>query len=191
MEFRILGPLEVSEGDRPVALAGTRTRALLALLLTSANDVVSSDRLIDELWGAQPPRSAANALQYHVSRLRKALVPADVIVTREPGYLIKVEPDQLDLLRFERLVSGAQNCRRRRPHGSCAQRSLFGAARRSPISSDSHSPGRRSAASRSFASPLSSSASGRISRSVDERSSSASSTPSRENSRIGKRSARN
>jgi Transcriptional regulatory protein, C terminal len=61
VEFRILGPLEVADGDSPVALAGTRARALLALLLTSANEVVSSDRLIDELWGAQPPRSAARA----------------------------------------------------------------------------------------------------------------------------------
>jgi DNA-binding SARP family transcriptional activator len=108
VEFRILGPLEIADGDRPVPLAGARTRALLALLLTSANEVVSSDRLIDELWGARPPRVAANALQYHVSRLRKALAPAPVIVTREPGYLITVEPDQLDLLRFERLVSEAQ-----------------------------------------------------------------------------------
>lgn len=109
MDFRILGPLEVVDGDRPVTLAGARMRALLVLLLTSANEVVSADRLIDELWGARPPRAAANALQYHVSRLRKALAPTDVIATREPGYLITVEPEQLDLLRFERLVADAQN----------------------------------------------------------------------------------
>jgi DNA-binding SARP family transcriptional activator len=107
VEFRILGPLEIADGDRPVTLTGARTRALLALLLTSANEVVSSDRLIDELWGAHPPRAAANALQFHVSRLRKALAPANVIVTREPGYLVEVQADQLDLLRFERLVSDA------------------------------------------------------------------------------------
>jgi DNA-binding SARP family transcriptional activator len=109
MEFRILGPIEVVDGDHPLSLKGSRVRALLALLLTSANEVVSADRLIDELWGAQPPRAASNALQYHVSQLRKALAPADVIVTREPGYLISVEPDQLDLLRFERLVGEAQD----------------------------------------------------------------------------------
>jgi DNA-binding SARP family transcriptional activator len=108
VEFRILGPLEVVDGDRPVTLAGARTRALLALLLTSANEVVSADRLIDELWGSRPPRTAANALQYHVSRLRKLLAPADVIVTREPGYLVAVHPDELDLLRFERLVDEAR-----------------------------------------------------------------------------------
>jgi DNA-binding SARP family transcriptional activator len=82
---------------------------LLVLLLTSANEVVPADRLIDELWGADPPRTAANALQVHVSRLRRLLAAEDVVVTREPGYLIRVEPDELDLLRFEQLLSDAQN----------------------------------------------------------------------------------
>jgi DNA-binding SARP family transcriptional activator len=109
LEFRILGPLEVVDGDRPLTLKGSRLRALLVLLLTSANEVVSADRLIDELWGAQPPRAASNALQYHVSQLRKALASENVIETREPGYLIRLESDQLDLLRFERLLADAQN----------------------------------------------------------------------------------
>jgi DNA-binding SARP family transcriptional activator len=109
VEFRILGPLEVVDGDRPVALKGSRLRALLVLLLTSANQVVSADRLIDELWGAQPPRDAANALQYHISRLRKTLAPHNLIETREPGYTIRLEPDQLDLLQFERLLAEAQS----------------------------------------------------------------------------------
>jgi len=109
VEFRILGPLEILDGDRSLTLKGSRVRALLVLLLTSANEVVSADRLIDELWGARPPRAAANALQYHVSRLRRALSAEDVIVTREPGYLIRVEPDELDLLRFERLVADARD----------------------------------------------------------------------------------
>ena len=102
MEFRILGPLEVVDGDRPLTLKGSRLRALLVLLLTSAGEVVSADRLIDELWGAQPPRSAANALQYHVSQLRKALAHEGLIETRAPGYLIRPEPDQrrLRALRF-------------------------------------------------------------------------------------------
>ena len=73
MEFRILGPLEVVEHGRALPLGGTKQRTLLALLLTRANEVVSADRLVDELWGAQPPRTAANALQYHVPQLRKAL----------------------------------------------------------------------------------------------------------------------
>lgn len=109
MEFRILGQLEVMDGDRPVVLTGARTRALLVLLLTSANKVVSVDRLIAELWGTQPPRSTANALQFHISRLRKALAPAEVIATRESGYAIQVEPEQLDLLRFERFLVEAQD----------------------------------------------------------------------------------
>jgi DNA-binding SARP family transcriptional activator len=104
MEFRILGPLEVVEQGRTLALGGPRQRALLALMLTHANEVVSTDRLIDELWGAQAPSTAANTLQYHISRLRKTLAPSKAIVTREPGYLIRIGPDELDLLRFERLV---------------------------------------------------------------------------------------
>ena len=108
MEFRILGPLEVVEGGRSLALGGPRQRALLAVLLTRANEVVSGDRLIDELWGARPPRSASNALQYHVSQLRKALGATEAIVTRDPGYLIRVAPHELDLLRFEQLVDEAR-----------------------------------------------------------------------------------
>ncbi len=108
MEFRILGPLEVVEEGRPLALGGARQRALLALLLTRANEIVSTDRLIDELWGERTPKAAGNALQYHVSRLRKLLAPGHAIVTKEPGYLIRVGPDELDLLRFERLVEEGQ-----------------------------------------------------------------------------------
>ena len=97
MEFRILGPLEVVEEGSPLVLGGARQRALLALLLTRANEVVSTDRLIDELWGERAPKAAGNALQYHVSRLRKLLASSDVIVTREPGYLIRVGPDELGI----------------------------------------------------------------------------------------------
>ena len=108
MEFRILGPLEVMEQGRVLPLGGIRQRTLLALLLTRANEVVSADRLIDELWGAQPPGKAANALQTHVSQLRKAFAPREAIVTQEPGYLIRVGVDELDLHRFELLVEQAQ-----------------------------------------------------------------------------------
>jgi DNA-binding SARP family transcriptional activator len=104
MEFRILGPLEVIEGDRSLALGGARQRALLALLLTRPNEVVSTDHLVDELWGAHPPMQAMNTIQQYVSKLRKTLGP-DRIVTRPPGYLIRVGPEELDLERFERLVT--------------------------------------------------------------------------------------
>jgi DNA-binding SARP family transcriptional activator len=108
LEFRILGPLDVVEGGKSLPVGGSRQRALLALLLTRANEVVSADRLIDELWGEQPPQNAANALQYHVSQLRKTFAPHDVVFTHEPGYLIRIGPNDLDLLRFERLVDEAQ-----------------------------------------------------------------------------------
>jgi DNA-binding SARP family transcriptional activator len=108
VEFRILGPLEVVQGRRVLTLGGPRQRALLALLLTNANEVVSVDTLIDALWGARPPRAAANTLQYHVSQLRKLLGSAETIITREPGYLIRVEPDELDLFRFEQQVAEAE-----------------------------------------------------------------------------------
>src|SRR4029079_8686995 len=101
-----LGPVEVVERGRVLPLGGSRQRALLALLLTRANEVVSADRLIDELWPAEPPHNAAHALQYHVSQLRKSLGP-DAIVTQPPGYVLRIGANELDLLRFERLVSEA------------------------------------------------------------------------------------
>ncbi len=102
MEFRILGPLEVWDGNSEVSLSGPKPRALLALLLLHPNEVVAADRLIDELWGEETLERAA-ALRVNVSRLRKAL-PQDVLTTRSPGYVIRLEPDELDLHRFERLV---------------------------------------------------------------------------------------
>ena len=77
---------------------------MLALLLTRPNEVVSTDRLIDELWGAEPPKTALNTIQYYVSQLRK-LLGAERIVTRPPGYAIRIEPGELDLERFERLFA--------------------------------------------------------------------------------------
>ena len=107
MQFRILGPLEVAEGDCLVSLAGAQ-RSLLALLLLNANEVVSADRLIDELWGEEAPESGRTALQVRVSQLRKALGDdGGRIATRPPGYLLRVDRDELDLYRFERLVSEA------------------------------------------------------------------------------------
>jgi DNA-binding SARP family transcriptional activator len=103
MEFRILGPLEVWAGQGEVSLGGPKPRALLALLLLHPNEVVSTDRLIHEIWAEHPPEDAAAALRVNVSRLRKAL-PGDVLTTRAPGYVLQVEPGELDLHRFERLA---------------------------------------------------------------------------------------
>jgi DNA-binding SARP family transcriptional activator len=107
MEFGLLGPLEVRAGEGPLPLGAPKQRALLALLLLNANRVVARGRLIDELWGEEPPETAAKAVQVYVSRLRK-LLPAGMLVTRPPGYLLKVEPEAVDLWRFERLVAEAR-----------------------------------------------------------------------------------
>ena len=106
MEFRLLGPLEVVVDGSVVPLAGRRQRALLALLLLQANEVVSADRLVDRLWGETPPKEPLNALQFHVSRLRRVLPPS-VLVTRAPGYLLRLTDAELDLARFERLTAAA------------------------------------------------------------------------------------
>ena len=103
MEFRILGPLEALADGRALELAGQKPRALLAYLLLHANEVVSSDRLIEALWEESPPETAQKALQVYVSQLRKAL-GADRIVTRPPGYRLDVDAEELDLARFEQLV---------------------------------------------------------------------------------------
>jgi DNA-binding SARP family transcriptional activator len=103
MEFRILGPLEVWDGGCEVSLGGPKPRALLTVLLLHPNEVVPADRLVDDLWGEEAPESAAAALRVNVSRLRKAL-PQEVLTTRSPGYVIRVETDALDLHRFERLL---------------------------------------------------------------------------------------
>src|SRR5256714_13567518 len=102
MEFRILGPLEVTSDGRALDLGGHKQRTLLALLLLQANRVVSSDHLIDALWEEEPPGTASKALQVHVSQLRK-LVSRDRLQTKAPGYLPRGEPDELDMARFERL----------------------------------------------------------------------------------------
>ena len=105
MDFRILGPLEVWDRGALLSVRGVKQRALLVDLLLHANDVVPSERLIDDLWGDETPRSAAAALRVRVSQLRKALAAgADALATRAPGYVIRVEPDRLDALHFERLL---------------------------------------------------------------------------------------
>ena len=104
MEFRVLGPLEVEVGGQLLPLRGRRQRALLALLLLSANEVVPDDRLLEDLWGNEPPASGRAALRVRISQLRKALGEAgDALLTRPPGYVLHVEPDRIDARLFERL----------------------------------------------------------------------------------------
>jgi DNA-binding SARP family transcriptional activator len=106
VEFRILGPLEVVRDDGPLPLGGQKQRAVLALLLLNAGRVVSTDTLIDALWGETPPRTAPTSLQNFVGALRKAL-GAETLKTRPPGYVLDVDPGAIDLARFERLRSDA------------------------------------------------------------------------------------
>jgi DNA-binding SARP family transcriptional activator/pimeloyl-ACP methyl ester carboxylesterase len=106
VEFGVLGPLEVTAEGRSLGLAGARARAVLAMLLVHANQVVSCDRLIDELWPGQP--RGTDSLQVRLSELRKALRSAgeaDRLVTQSPGYLLRVRPGELDALRFEQLAA--------------------------------------------------------------------------------------
>jgi DNA-binding SARP family transcriptional activator/WD40 repeat protein len=104
VEFRILGPFEVVENGGSIALGGAQQRALLALLLLHRSEVLSTDRLIDGLWGEQAPATAAKVVQGHISRLRKALGDG-VIVTQGRGYVLAVEPEQVDVRQFELLAS--------------------------------------------------------------------------------------
>ncbi len=105
-EFRLLGPFEVRVDEESIALRGGRERALLALLVVNANRAVARGRLIDELWDQQPPGEALKAIHVYVSRLRKFL-PEGMIVTRGHAYTLVVNPERVDLLRFERLVETA------------------------------------------------------------------------------------
>src|SRR5438876_75092 len=103
MEFGILGPLQVTEGGRVVALGAAKQKALLAALLLHANEPVSSDRLIDELWGEQAPGKAAKSVQVYVSQLRKVLGDGR-LETRARGYALQIDPGALDAERFQRLL---------------------------------------------------------------------------------------
>jgi DNA-binding SARP family transcriptional activator len=107
LEFRILGPLEVLDQGSPVQFGGRNQRALLTLLLLRVNEPVSSERLVNELWGEHPPRTATTSLQNAVSQLRKLLGPG-LLHTRPAGYVLELDGDQLDLVRFERLVREAR-----------------------------------------------------------------------------------
>ena len=103
MEFRILGPLEVVEDGRPVSIRRGKEQALLAYLLLHANEVIPSGRLIDALWDERPPPTASKILQNAVSHLRKELGDGRLL-TRDPGYVLRIEKDELDVQRFEQLA---------------------------------------------------------------------------------------
>jgi serine/threonine-protein kinase PknK len=108
LEFRVLGPVEATANSVPLKLGGPKQRALLALLLLQANEVVPRERLIDELWADSPPAAARDTIKVYVGRLRKILAQdgsRELLLTRGGGYLLQIEPDQLDLNRFVRLAA--------------------------------------------------------------------------------------
>ncbi len=107
LEYRILGPLEVRNGEEPITIGGRNQRAVLTLLLLRPNEPVSNERLIDSLWGERAPRTATTSLQNTVSQLRKLLGPG-VLHTRSSGYELELDDGQLDFARFERLVGEAR-----------------------------------------------------------------------------------
>lgn len=154
LELRLLGPLEVRRGGEAVILGGARQRALLALLCLHRDTVVAVDRIVDELSGESPPPTARHMVEVYVSKLRK-LIGADVLATRPPGYLLQVDPEQVDVERFERLLAeGKEALDAGDPAlaaSTLATPSPSGAAHRSRTSSTSPSPRRKSRAWRNHA----------------------------------------
>src|ERR1700676_2912885 len=128
MRFGILGPLQAVDDDGlELALGGRMPRAVLALLLLRANEVVSSDQLVEELWAGAPPASGAKGLHVHVSRLRRALAAGhsdpggERLVTTAGGYVLRVGPEELDVQRCERLIGeGRSLLAARRPDQAIA-----------------------------------------------------------------------
>jgi DNA-binding SARP family transcriptional activator len=133
VEFKVLGPLEVTRNAAPVVLHGLKQRVVLVALVSAANDVVSVDRLIEWLWQWRVPAKAPAIVQAHVSRLRRALEPGRepwatprVLLRRSPGYLLRVEPERVDALRFERLLAAGRTALERDEAVRAAE--LLGAA---------------------------------------------------------------
>ena len=110
IEFGVLGSLEVVGQDGPLALGAPKQRALLAALAVHRGEAVSSERLVDELWGEQAPASAIKIVQGYVSSLRKVLGDG-VLVTHGRGYVLRIPPGQLDVDRFESLVAAGRDAR--------------------------------------------------------------------------------
>ena len=127
MEVRLFGPLEVvAESGRTAAIPGTKLRTLLTVLALDAGSVVSADRLIESLYGDDLPAAPANALHLLVSKLRRALGDvehggAEVLVTRVPGYVLALDRDQIDIFRFERILSEGRRLLDARPAEAAAR----------------------------------------------------------------------
>jgi DNA-binding SARP family transcriptional activator len=146
IEFRILGPLEISADGRLLPPGSPKQRALLGLLLVHAGAVVSRDRLVEELWGEAPPATVDSALHVYLSRLRRLLESggaAGALVRERYGYRLLVKTEQLDANRFERLAGEGSDALAAGKPGLAAERlrqALSGAALHWPTCNRSRSP---------------------------------------------------
>ena len=143
MDFRILGPLEVRDGDRTLDLGGVKQRSLLALLLLAHGRPVATARLIDDIWGERPPETARKSIQKYVSNLRDSL-GAGRIRTIDRGYAVQLEPGELDLGRFEETARSAAAAPARRAAMELRHAFALVVRGRSPISATSRGRKRRS-----------------------------------------------
>jgi DNA-binding SARP family transcriptional activator len=149
MDLHLLGPVEATLDGRPIPLGATKQRAVLAMLALQANATVSVDRLVDGLWGEEPPATAPKMVQLYVSQLRRLLAGNGVqIVTHGRGYELRMGAEAVDVARFERLVEQAGHYDRV-PNSPARRRSRCGTAPRWPMSPRSRSRRRRSAGSTS------------------------------------------
>jgi YVTN family beta-propeller protein len=129
LEFCILGPIEVCEGERKLPLGGPKQRALLADLILSAGTVVSTARLIDDVWEDAPPATAGHTVETYIARLRRLLRNGsrpEVLLTRPPGYLLDVKADHVDALRFGLLAKDGAAAAERGEHEQAS--AMLGAA---------------------------------------------------------------
>jgi DNA-binding SARP family transcriptional activator len=143
VDFRLLGPIEARAEGRPLALAGARQRALLSVLLLHAGEPVSRERVIADLWGERPPAGAVKTVQAVVSRLRRALGgEATRLVSSAAGYRLRVEPDELDLGRFERLCAEGRRALAagRHEHAAARLRAALGEWRGPPLADVAFEP---------------------------------------------------
>jgi DNA-binding SARP family transcriptional activator len=126
MQIRVLGPVEVERGGRPLRLRGPKQRAVLSMLALNANVTVSVERLIEGLWGEHQPASAPKMVQLYVSQLRRLLAEeaGTEIVTHGRGYELRLDPEAVDAARFERLVGEASHAPRNGGAGDAAHRAL-------------------------------------------------------------------
>jgi DNA-binding SARP family transcriptional activator len=120
MQFRLLGPFEVCAGARPIRISGSKPRAVLAVLLLRAGQAVSAEQLAQSLWGEDAPRGATRTVQVHVSRLRRDLGDPGWLERAAAGYRVTLEPEQLDLARFERLLEAGRQALDAREHERAA-----------------------------------------------------------------------